>query len=156
MISQALKSQGTSRVVIDFCAMLGICISERGRYDREEIIVRNRKDDSLIPPELSVVAIAWDNNDMKPTMNLVGQDYVSFCAVSSVGIRDQTLRLSPESEWMDLKDLSVKMVTDGLPRDDDSSVFLGWRELLHQSAYASSDAGVGALKHTCLEAKVRR
>ena len=72
MISQDLKSHGTSSVVIDFCAMLGICISERGRYDHEEIIVRNRKDDSLIPPELSVVAVAWDNNDMKPAMNLVG------------------------------------------------------------------------------------
>ena len=55
MISQALKSHGTSRVVIDFCAMLGMCITERGRYDREEVIVRCRKDDSLIPPDLSVV-----------------------------------------------------------------------------------------------------
>ena len=117
MLSQALKSHGTSRVVVDFYAMLGICISERGRYDREEIIVLNRKDDSLI----SMVAVAWDNNDMKPTMNLVSQDYVSFCAASSVGIKDKTARLSPESEWMDLKDLSVKMVTDGLPRDDDNS-----------------------------------
>ena len=125
MISQALKSHGTSRVVINFCAMLGICISERERYDREEILVRNRKDDSLIPPDLSVVAVAWDNNDMKPTINLVGQDYVSFCAASSIGIRDKTLRLSPETEWMDLKDLSVEMITNGQPRDDDSNFFMG-------------------------------
>ena len=136
--------------------MLGICISGSRRYDREDIIVRNRKDDSLIPPDLSVVPIAWGNNDMKPTMNLVGQDYVSFCAGSSVGIRDKTVRLSSESEWMDLKVLRVKMVTDGLPRDDDNSVFMGWRQLLHQSAHVSSDAGVGALNHTCLEAEVRR
>ena len=39
MISQAVKSHGTSRVVIDFSAMLGICISERERYDREDISV---------------------------------------------------------------------------------------------------------------------
>ena len=89
-------------------------------------------------------------------MNLEGQDYVSFCAASNVGIRDKTLRLSPESEWMDLKDLSVKMVTDGLPRDEDDSVFLGWCQLLHQSAYASSDAGIGALNDTCVEVEVRR
>ena len=57
---------------------------------------------------------------------------------------------------MDLKGLGVKMITDGLPRDDDNSVFLGWRQLLHESAYACSDAGVGAQKHTCLEAEVRR
>ena len=156
MISQTLKSHGTSRVVIDFCAMLGICISERGRYDREEIVVRNRKDHSLVPPGLSVVAVAWDNNDMKPTMNLVGQDYVPFCAASSVGIRGKTLRLCPETEWMGLKDLSVKMVTDGQPRDDDNNVFMGWRQLLHQSAYASSDAGVGARNHTCLEVEIRQ
>ena len=74
MISQHLKSHGMSRVVIDFCDMLGICISERRRYDREKIIVRNRKDDWLIPSDLSVVAVAWDDNDMKPTMNLVDQD----------------------------------------------------------------------------------
>ena len=48
-ISQALKFHGSSRVVVDFCAMLGIYISERGRFDREETIVLNRKDDSLIP-----------------------------------------------------------------------------------------------------------
>ena len=65
------------------------------------------------------------------------------------------VRLSPESEWMDLKDLSVKMVTDSLPRDDDNSVFMDWRQLLHQSAYASSDGGIGALNHTCLEVEVR-
>ena len=52
--------------------MLGICITDRGRYDRQEVIVRKRKDDSLIPTDLSVVAVAWDNSDMKPTMNLVG------------------------------------------------------------------------------------
>ena len=118
--------------------------------------MRNRKDDSLISLGLSVVAVAWNNNDMKPTMNLVGQDYVSSCAASSVGIRGKTLRLNPESEWMGMKDLSVKIVTDGLPRDDDSSVFLGWHQLLRQSAYASSGAGVGALNHTCLEVEVRR
>ena len=65
------------------------------------------------------------------------------------------VRLSPESEWMDLKDLSVKMVTDSLPRDDDNSVFMDWRQLLHQSAYASSDGGIGALNRTCLEVEVR-
>ena len=156
MISQALKSHGTSRVVIDFCAMLGICISERERYDREEILVRNRKDDSLIPPDLSVVAVAWDSNHMKLTMNLVGQDYVSFCAASSVGIRDKTLRLSPETEWMNLKDLSVEMITNGQPRDGDSNFFMGWRQLLHQSAYAASDATVRARNHTCVKVEVRR
>ena len=106
-------------------------------------------------PKISVVTVAWGNNDMKPTMNLVGQDYVSFCATSSVGIKDKTARLSPESEWMDLKDLSVKMITDGLPRDD-NSVFMGSRQLLHQSPYPSSDAGVGALNHTSQEVEVRR
>ena len=57
---------------------------------------------------------------------------------------------------MDLKVLRVKMVTDGLPRDDDNSVFMGWCELLHQSAHVSSDAGAGAINHTCLKINVRR
>ena len=97
MIWQTFKYHDTSRVVIDFCAMLGICISKRGRYDREEIVSQNRKDGSLVPPDLSVVAVAWDDNDMKPTMNLVGQDYVPFCAANSVGIKDKKLRLNPET-----------------------------------------------------------
>ena len=38
--------------------------------------MRNRQDNELIPKDVSVAAVAWDNIDMKPTMNLVGQDYV--------------------------------------------------------------------------------
>ena len=76
----------------------GLCVAERGRYDRKEIVVCNRQDNELIPKDISVVAVAWDNNDMKLTMNLVGQDYVSFCAAYSVGSRNETLRLRPESE----------------------------------------------------------
>ena len=100
MISQTLKSHVASRAVIDFCAMLGICISVRGLYDREEIIVRNRKDDSLVPPDLSVVAIAWDSDVMKPTKNFVGRDYVPFCVASSVGDQEQ----DTETEFQDKMD----------------------------------------------------
>ena len=107
--------------------------------------MRNRKDDSLVPPDIYVVAFAWNNNDMKPTMNLVGQDYVPFCAANSVGINDKTLRLNPVTELMGLKDLSVKMIMDGQSRDDDSNVFMDWRQLLHRSDY-----------HTCLEVEICR
>ena len=123
VMSQALKSHGTSRAVIDFLAMLGLCISERGRYDREEVVVRNFHDTTIVPPELSIVAAMWDNNDMKPTMNLLGQDYVSFIAASCVGVSDKSLRLSPESEWTRLEDLDAETVIRGLPRDDDGVVF---------------------------------
>ena len=133
IILQAFKFHGTSRVVIDFCAMLRICILERGRYHREEIVVRNRKDGLLIRTGLSVIAVAWDNNDMKFTMNLVGQDYVPFCPASSVEVKDKTLRPSPKTEWMGLKDFSVKMITDGEPRDDGRNGFMGWRLLLPRS-----------------------
>ena len=87
MISQAWKSHGTSRVESTSVLCWGYA-SRRGSGITEEIIVRSRKDNSIIPPHRSVVPIAWNNNDTKPTMNLVGQDYVSFCAGSSVGIRD--------------------------------------------------------------------
>ena len=55
-----------------------------------------------------------------------------------------------------MKDLSVKMITDGQPRDDDSNVFMGWRQLPHRSDYVPSDAGIGTRKHTCLEVEVCR
>ena len=95
---QATKSLGTSRSVNDFCALFGLCITERGRYGRKEIMVCNRQNNELIPKDVSMAAMAWDNNDMKLTTNLVGQDYVSFWAAWSVGTRNETLRLRPESE----------------------------------------------------------
>ena len=124
VLSQAMKSLGISTSVINFCVMLGLCIAERGRYDREEIVVRNHKDNELIPKDVSGVAVAWDSDDMKPTMNLVGQDKISFCAPGSVGSRNETLRLCPESERLGLQNLSVDMVVGGQPRDDDSWVFM--------------------------------
>ena len=118
-----MKSLGISRSVIDFCAILGLCIAERGRYDREEFVLRNRKDNDLIPRDVSVVAEAWDNNDMKPMINLVGQENVSFCAACSVGSRNETLSLCPESKWLGLQGLSVDMVVEGQPGNDGSGVF---------------------------------
>ena len=156
MLSQALKSHGTSRVVIDFLAMLGLCISERGRYDREEVVVRNLKDATIVPPNFSIVAAMWDNNDMKPTMNLLGQDYVSFIAASCVGVSDRSLRLSLESQWKRLEDLDVETVLCGLPRDHDSIVFNVWRKLLNNAAYSCFEAGDDAAERTCLEVELRR
>ena len=155
VLSQALKSHGTSRAVTDFLAMLGLCTSERGRYDREEIVVGNRSDDKIVPKELSIVAAMWDNNDMKPTMNLLGQDYVSFVAASCVGVFDKSLHLSPESDWKRLEDLEVDTIIHGLPRDHDRVVFNVWRKLLNQSAYSCFEASDGGPEYTCLEVELR-
>ena len=100
VLSQTMKSLGIFRSVIGFCAMLSLCIAERGRYDREEIVLRNRKHNELISRDVSVVVEALDNNDIKPTINPVGQDNVFFCAACSVGSKTETLSLCPESEWL--------------------------------------------------------
>ena len=110
--------------------MLTLCIAERGRYDREEIVLRNRKHNELISRDVSVVVEALDNNDIKPTINPVGQDNVFFCAACSVGSRNETLSLCPESEWLGLQGLSVDMVVGAQPRDDGSGVLTPWRQLL--------------------------
>ena len=58
MLSKAMDTLGTSRTVVGVCAVLGPYISKRGRYDREEFMMRNRKYSELIPRDVSVVVVA--------------------------------------------------------------------------------------------------
>ena len=57
---------------------------------------------------------------------------------------------------MGLKDLSVKMITDGQPRDDSSNSFMDWPQFLHRSAYASSDADVSVRNYIYPEVEVHQ
>ena len=87
--------------------------------------------------------------------NLVVQDCVSFCAACSVGRRDKKLRLDPKSNHIGLQDLSVGMVFGVQPRDEASSVFTAWRQLLLQSSHACWGFVECAEDATCLEVDVK-
>lgn len=70
MQTQALKSHGFSRQVIKFWAMLCLYTTDRGFF-RNDMFENNYHDyEERIPLDLSVVAVAWDENDMYVVMNL--------------------------------------------------------------------------------------
>lgn len=55
--------------------MLGLFITDNGRFKLEELVVHDRTDEAIIQLELSLVAVAWDNNDMHAPLNLKGAQY---------------------------------------------------------------------------------
>lgn len=155
MLAQALKSHGSSRQVIDFCAMLGLCTTDSGLFLREDMFVQNYLDEERIPLDLSVVAVAWDNNDMHAVMNLDGAQHIAFCAATSVGIADPKLRLSSEDDWDPVTEVDDTMILQGRVRDDDNNVFAAWEEVLMRSAWACATSGKQD-EETCLEVELRK
>ena len=88
-------------------------------------------------------------------MNLLGHRYFSFCAASSVGIRDANLRFQPETAWTSEDKLKVTDVIHGIARDEDGRVFSGWQQCLLQSALRCAESHAGE-NDTCLEAEIRK
>lgn len=74
-------------MVIDSLANLRVCMPDSERYNRDMVHVRSREDYRLLPPGLFPIAIAWDNNDVKLTMDAtLGAPYVAFMGATAVGI----------------------------------------------------------------------
>ena len=138
-LSQVLKSQGTTQMVIDFLANLGICMTDSERYNREILHVGSREDDRLLPPGLFPIAVAWDNNDVKPTMDVTpGAPYVPFIGATAVGILpDQALlpRLASREDFRDT--VTDDEVVNGKARDEDASTFESFKKSLLEASWSA-------------------
>ena len=158
-LSQVFKSQGTTQMVIDFLANLGVCMTDSERYNREILHVRSREDEGLLPTGIFPIAVAWDNNDVKPTMDVTpGAPYVPFIGATAVGILPDQAPLPTLASREDFREkVTVDEVVNGQPRDEDASTFEGFKKTLLEASWSAWVGFSGQTQtSTCLEAEIRK
>lgn len=159
MLTQFLKSHGATRKVNNFLASLGLCLSDSQCSKREEVVVKALRDHDTIPKFLRIVAVAFNNCDMKAAMSLIGPQYLPLIACTAVALEpvegaQRVLRLSPYSEWTKVKDLTMEEVGDGFPRDNIPVVFE--EHLIDLGSACMSAVRYWKSEETCMEAKHRK
>lgn len=126
--------------MIDFQAKPGVGMMDSKCYNREKDYVQSKKDKNRVPPGLFPMAVACDNNGVRPTMGITpGTLHISFIGATTVGIlpgQAPLPRLSARKGSLPPKNVTVNMVVKGKARDNEaltferfeSNVFLGtWR-----------------------------
>ena len=94
-------------------------MTDSERYNREILHVRSREDEGLLPTGIFPIAVAWDNNDVKPTMDVTpGAPYVPFIGATAVGILPEQAPLPTFARREDFrKTVTEDEVMNGQPRD---------------------------------------
>ena len=155
-LSQAFKMRGMSEKNMAFLSSIYICCSDSVRYDREKELGRVDEATLLKDDEDYPISVAWDNNDTDPHAAISSAQHLSQIGACAHQIREAGgPKLQLESEWKDVKDVTVDMLLEGADGAAHAKAFEEWNDILFSFLedsphYLSKDGE----SQSCIEFKV--
>ena len=158
-VSQTLKMRGVGSRAMGFLSALGICASDRTRWQREEYL-RREKDEDLMTKDLNkAISVAWDNNDTDATARFesaVHNGNIGATGHEQLEASDDPLILGPEKDWLPKEDLDLETLLKGRHPEAHDKTIKEWHDLLHATLVDSPFyLGSKGEDRSCLEAKLR-
>ncbi|CAN0223698.1 unnamed protein product, partial [Pylaiella littoralis] len=113
--AQWAKSQKTTRLVINFMAEHGLCVTTSQLQHREDFYAKGIKDEDILDKDATAAAFPFDNCDMDPTMSVLPGEgpHFSNIACTSVTVRDPDLRLEDAACLKRRGQLTLNDVVEG-------------------------------------------
>lgn len=151
---------------IDFLTNRGVCMADSERPNREMVHVQSREGKESVSSALFPMSVAWDNNDVKPTMDVTssiphaatfmerswlwplgppvccGVMWGNYVLYRMDEVNAATLPgLARREDFLPTEDVTVDMVVNGLHRHEDRST----------SNFKGFGLGTSLLEIKCLE-----